>query len=561
MAKPGKRRQEVHFLPDEPAPEDFFDTHSRIADAISRSLSTNPKLRTIGLLGRWGSGKSTVIHHLEEAIRRYELLKNARIFTYDAWIHQSEPIRRSFLEVLIDFLYASELTAKDRWSKELKILSGSIRETDHIESPKPSDRAKLALLSLLPLPVGLSLLDAETISNGFGESTTKVGEFLLGITAFSFVIPVFVLLFLFIGSRLRREDKEDSQKDEVLSIILNRTITNKRTTTLSSPEPTAIEFGRTFSSMIDDLVSREYRLICVIDNLDRLPTDQAIEIWAAIRSLFLDNEKIKEGTTPTHPVVIVPMDRDALMSLFRSNGSQEDDERAASFIDKTFDLTFRVPPPVRSDWKDFLKRQMESVFGRRLITDRSIYLIERVFDEKYNTANRHPTPRIINRFVNAVGTAWLSRREERFSLSIVSLFVANFDAIDVSVLEFTQRQTLEYFDADYSDWRDQIAALYFGVPRSKSRQVLLEGPLKAALSSSNGATFKTLMKYPGSFKVFDDIIRNSQYDRSHPDALESAFRAAPFFRFWSKAERESGEHGVSSPPKFLRSKRYRRWRV
>jgi hypothetical protein len=155
-----------------------------------------------------------------------------------------------------------------------------------------------------------------------------------------------------------------------------------------------------------------------------------------------------------------------------------------------------------------------------------MYFAEKVFDAKYNTSNEFPTPRIINRFVNAVAAAWLARKKDRFPIPIVSLFVANFDAIDRSILLFTQSANIDYFDSDYPDWRDQVAALYFGVPKDKSRQVLLEGPIRRSLDSGDVHDFKALLKYPGSFKVFDDIIRSYSYDPSRPEALDFAFKSA-----------------------------------
>lgn len=229
------------------------------------------------------------------------------------------------------------------------------------------------------------------------------------------------------------------------------------------------------------------------------------------------------GGDPDHPFVLVPMDHSALLASF---GGDPSDERAKSFIDKTFDLTFRVPPPVRSDWKAFLRSQMEAVFGARAIEDRTMYFIEKVFDSKHVTANEFPTPRVINRFVNSVATTWLARRKDNFPLAIVSLFATNLDELEESVLEFTQRDDLTYFDSDFPGWRDQIVALYFGVPAAKSRQVLLEGPLRQAIEDSNTNGFRKLFKYPGAFKVFDDVLRRYAYDSVDANSQDFTFKSA-----------------------------------
>ena len=92
----------LQFIRDEPADFDFFQTHTALAKAIAQSIISNPLLRTIGLLGRWGSGKSTVLLQLEKELKRAAPEK-FHIFTYDAWLHQHDPVRRSFIEELSAF--------------------------------------------------------------------------------------------------------------------------------------------------------------------------------------------------------------------------------------------------------------------------------------------------------------------------------------------------------------------------------------------------------------------------------------------------------------------------
>jgi hypothetical protein len=244
-------------------------------------------------------------------------------------------------------------------------------------------------------------------------------------------------------------------------------------------------------------------------------------MWSAIRAIFA-NIQVGRGEQG-HPFVLVPMDHSALLASF---GGDPADDRAKSFIDKTFDLTFRVPPPVRSDWKAFLRSRLEMVFGKSAIEDRTMYFIEQVFDAQHRTANEFPTPRVINRFVNSVAATWLARRQDDFPLAVVSLFVANLEQIENSVLEFTQRDEVRFFDDDFPEWRDQIAALYFGVPEEKSRQVLLESPLRQAIDAADIGAFRVLMQYPGAFKVFQDTITGFGYSAATSDSQSFIFRCA-----------------------------------
>ena len=90
---------------------------------------------------------------------------------------------------------------------------------------------------------------------------------------------------------------------------------------------------------MDEVAAPGRRFIFVIDNLDRLPEAQSVELWANIRSFFL-------GSTPGSnlPTIILPIDEKAIRRMYRA--AHDDDKTAASlaksFMEKTFDLTFRV---------------------------------------------------------------------------------------------------------------------------------------------------------------------------------------------------------------------------
>ena len=106
----------VRFIRDVPADDDFFTTHSRVAEAIVHAIRENPEIKVIGLLGRWGSGKSTVANKVVELL---EEPKNSefKVFPYDAWLHQSDPLRRSFLESLILALVRADAIAPRKWTR------------------------------------------------------------------------------------------------------------------------------------------------------------------------------------------------------------------------------------------------------------------------------------------------------------------------------------------------------------------------------------------------------------------------------------------------------------
>lgn len=64
---------------------------------------------TIGLSGKWGSGKSTIINLLKNDVEASGLFT---FFYFDAWSHESNPLRRIFLESLIIILKNNEINGQ-----------------------------------------------------------------------------------------------------------------------------------------------------------------------------------------------------------------------------------------------------------------------------------------------------------------------------------------------------------------------------------------------------------------------------------------------------------------
>ena len=129
------------FISNLPCGEDYTEGKSqeRLAVAIAEHIiSTDSKdenqlSRIIGLKGDWGTGKSNVIKILdkpnEKLQEEHAVLKQIKngyhIFEYDAWGHQEDLQRRSFLETLTSKLmeegFLSESEKVKSWETEKKI--------------------------------------------------------------------------------------------------------------------------------------------------------------------------------------------------------------------------------------------------------------------------------------------------------------------------------------------------------------------------------------------------------------------------------------------------------
>src|SRR5215212_1916311 len=134
--------------------------------------------------------------------------------------------------------------------------------------------------------------------------------------------------------------------DQLLRILLRDTLETKTSETEKSYDATSVEFRALFNQMVGGVLRRENRrLVIVVDNLDRVDAQKAVSIWSTMRIFFELDEKRSDWASQFW--LIVPFDPSALRKLWTSDADiAEADAIVESFINKTFQATFRVSPPV-----------------------------------------------------------------------------------------------------------------------------------------------------------------------------------------------------------------------
>lgn len=183
------------------------NTHERVATSLLSLIESEEKGISIGLEGTWGSGKSTVISILRKKLKE----KNCSIplFQFDAWAHEGDPLRRIFLESLVDFL--QEYCEKSIDDKELLKIKKQISNREKITETKTNVSTtilgKLLAFTLLLVPVGTTLFSKVDY-----EKLLILGQpywsFIFGILSF---IPVTV----FAGSLIYHVIKKIKNKEKV----------------------------------------------------------------------------------------------------------------------------------------------------------------------------------------------------------------------------------------------------------------------------------------------------------------------------------------------------------
>jgi hypothetical protein len=104
------------------------------------------------------------------------------------------------------------------------------------------------------------------------------------------------------------------------------------------------------------------------------------------------------------------------LTSLRSRGVEEGAaEDLQAFIDKTFATTFRVAPPVLSDWEQYMKAQLRSAFPNH--ESRSggrddFHAIYRLYKVAGVNEGAIPTPRDIKLFINHLSALYRQWKAE-----------------------------------------------------------------------------------------------------------------------------------------------------
>src|SRR5690349_233823 len=151
MNKPTKCR--TNLLHDLPADTDAFGSHQRVAEALAHIVTSEIGGKAIALTGTWGSGKSTVIRLLKMALKQ-QGNSSETVFVFDAWSHEQDPLRRAFLERLIDFLSDVEWVDSADWESTKASLARRVKTTETSETPQLTWGGVSFAAALLLAPIG-----------------------------------------------------------------------------------------------------------------------------------------------------------------------------------------------------------------------------------------------------------------------------------------------------------------------------------------------------------------------------------------------------------------------
>ncbi|MCK4598580.1 hypothetical protein KAU37_01930 [Candidatus Bipolaricaulota bacterium] len=390
--------KKVYFLDDQPKKdlqeEDAFGHvyYARTLYSILENTETSISY-AIGLFGKWGIGKTTIINELDRLIKENATEKSAvgpfhnyKLLKLDAWEYSDENFRREFLLDLGERFNC-------RKKVKSKITTKEIREEK--ESPRASwpDMGKqlvrfAALYFLAFIPVVL-----------------------IGIFLRQTIVPLLIT-----GSAA---GLLSAFHKAVLEALKPKTIVRE-----TAPAVHPDEFKDIFNFVLGEkpsLSKENDRLIIVLDNLDRVRAEIVIQILNAVKS-FLNKEKC---------IYILPCDdkglKQHIMRMRMGLGSSErmTESKANEYLRKFFQTTLTIRDLLKEDLESFTDQILNKLKILDLPIPRGPEENEQrqKEDEKIKTRNRHEValilriaiaknPRRIIQLVNKLSANYLLAQEK-----------------------------------------------------------------------------------------------------------------------------------------------------
>lgn len=499
------------FLSNQPCCEDLFEghSHSTIANNIAALLINNTNCNIVGIDGSWGSGKSNLVNLVERAIKEDKNNKTKfHFFIYDAWGFQNDAQRRSIMENLTAYLInnAKQFNS-DTWNKRLLELLTKSRTTGAKITKELNAFVKVSSVNvfLSPLYVKLYKLIPDNLPKCLSWIKTLYWPFLILVSLIVVIIlqisemkkyhePITIKNFfhdLFYSYLDYGEDKKNVER-----AIKYETIFEK--------EPSS----RDFLCWIEDIDTtlKNERLVIVFDNMDRLPAKKVQDLWSAINIFFSGSDKKLKNIS-----VIIPFDRLHIKNAFKSEnitktaGNKQGEEQISygdDFINKTFNVVFRVSPPTMSNWKAFFNDLWKKAFNEDVD-----YSVSQIYDL---LTIENQTPRKMIAFINEFVSIRKIFDKSKIPDEYVSLFIFGKNKIQSNPTgEILKPSFLGALDFKYEkddDLQKYLSALYYQLDPEQALDLIYTDKIIKALDNKNSLLLKDMKNLSNFYPVLQNAI-------------------------------------------------------
>lgn len=361
--------EKIKFFSDMPIAadreQDVRFGHLGIADNLREIILQCPLSFTIGLFGRWGSGKTTIINILKKKLQDSKIA----VVKFDVWKHEKDSLRRAFLEELVKQSKSSKYLPKDfELSTRLKT---PVRKTI---SGKFTWNWKgiLFLLGFIVLIIGSGIFLYVKHPQALG-------------TYFSIIFGGSLISVLFLW-------------------ILQQTITSETLTTTLEPFKDPYEFEGEFERIVRKTFAK--RLVIVVDNLDRCTHNRAVELLSTIKTFLAKDTDVSENNKC---IFLIACDDEAIKKHLESVYTKMQGKEGAmepfsadEFLRKFFNVFLRIPDFIDTELQAYTKDLLKETDISQFDSSDVAYVITNAFREN---------PRQIKQFINTLLAHFLLAQE------------------------------------------------------------------------------------------------------------------------------------------------------
>ncbi|MBU0569584.1 KAP family NTPase, partial [Patescibacteria group bacterium] len=320
------------FLSDK-ALEDIDDdllNHKSIAKTLKTIISNCPTPFTIGVFGKWGTGKSTIGNFLCKEIENDDLLKDGLVpVLFDVWKYEQDSLRRQFLINIDD---------------KLK-LEKNYKETLNQSITKP------ALISFKEV-VGIQL-QSFLMKGGW----VGIMFFLLFLVSKQTNIASYLYKTGLLSEELHSNLYGFSLFGLVATFIANSYVNAMGSKNIQKTD-SAEGFENIFiNEVLKHSKLRDKKLLIIVDNLDRVKQEKTVEILATIKT-FLELKNC---------IFLVQCDEEAikehLKHIYARNevGDESKAYNTDEFLRKFFNTYMYIPPFINSDLGEYTDELLKNV--------------------------------------------------------------------------------------------------------------------------------------------------------------------------------------------------------
>ncbi|VTT86000.1 Phage T7 exclusion protein [Halorubrum sp. DM2] len=344
------RRDEYYGSPDLPTTEDDLGFRSYV-NAVMKFLThddTEPPL-TISVEGDWGSGKSSFLLQLEDALRE----KDHHTVQFNPWQHDKEEQLWAVFAIQFFDQLTQQLSATQRWKGHIKLY---LRRTDWnsswISIIQNVLLGLLAFIVTIAVPLLVVVLGLE-----LSESLNIIRDSNLADVFKGVVYSGSVLLFLTgitsIWIRIRNE----------LGAGIRRGISQH----VNSPDySNRIPFVESFHDDFENIVnaySGDKPVFVFIDDLDRCENQKAAELMEGINALVsvetsiffivaMDRDKVAASVAKKHQD---PVESERNIVDNKTDQQNPDITYGNKYLQKFIQISFQVPSPSKQNVEDFVE--------------------------------------------------------------------------------------------------------------------------------------------------------------------------------------------------------------